>query len=80
MSYFEKTKMADVYARVSSKSQTVIPKRVRQRLGLKPGDMLRFHLTDEAITLEKVGGAEDDPFASFAEWSSEEDDRLYRDL
>lgn len=72
--------MADVYARVSSKSQTVIPKRVRQRLGLKPGDMLRFRVTDKAITLEKVSDAEDDPFASFAEWSSEEDDRLYRDL
>lgn len=69
-----------VYGRLSSKSQTVIPKAVRQRLGLKPGDVVRFRLTDKAITIEKAEAGEDDPFACFAEWRSDEDEELYRDL
>lgn len=72
--------MTDVFSKVSSKSQTVIPRQVRQRLGLKPGDMLRFRIGDKGITLERVQHAEDDPFATFTEWNSDEDDRLYRDL
>jgi antitoxin PrlF len=72
--------MSDAYAKLSSKCQTVIPKQVRQRLDLKPGDMLRFRLGDDAVTVEKVRQVEDDPFASFREWNSDEDDRLYRDL
>jgi hypothetical protein len=30
--------------------------------------------------MEEVSFDEDDPFATFDEWASEEDDRLYRDL
>ena len=68
-------------SRVSSKFQTVIPKAVRDRLGLKTGDVLRFRFTDtDSVTLERVRPSEDDPFASFQEWTSDEDDRLYRDL
>ena len=67
--------------RLSSKYQTVIPKAVRERLALKTGDVLRFHVTAAgAVTVDKVEATEDDPFTSFGEWSSEEDDRLYRDL
>ena len=53
-----------VYGKLSSKSQTVIPKSVRKRLGLKPGDVLRFRVTDERVTLEKAPQGEDDPFAT----------------
>ncbi len=73
--------MADCLSRVSSKFQTVIPKAVRNRLSLKTGDVLRYHVTAEgAVTLEKVRSAEDDPFATFDEWNSEEDEQLYRNL
>jgi antitoxin PrlF len=68
------------YGKVSAKSQVVIPKAVRQRLGLKQGDMLRFRVSDDHVTIEKVREAEDDPFATFSEWNSAEDDELYRDL
>ena len=72
--------MADALSKVSSKYQTVIPKAVRNRLSLKSGDVLRYHITpDGAVTLDKVR-AEDDPFATFDEWNSEEDERLYRNL
>ena len=73
--------MADVHSRVSSKGQTVIPKAVRQKLGLKTGDLLRFRLTGkDTVTIDKVRPVEDDPFASFSEWTSPEDEKLYRDL
>lgn len=69
------------HSRISSKFQTVIPKEVRERLGLKTGDVLQFHLIDNgSVTIEKAPTGDDDPFASFHEWSSDEDDRLYRDL
>ena len=65
---------------MSAKSQVVIPRSVRQQLGLKQGDMLRFRVTGKRVTIEKVREVEDDPFATFSEWNSAEDDELYRDL
>lgn len=68
------------YGKVSAKSQVVSPKSVRQQLGLKPGDLLRFRVSGERVTIEKGREVEDDPFATFSEWNSAEDDELYRDL
>lgn len=67
-------------ARVTSKAQTVIPKAVRETLGVKPGDRVRYRLTREGIVIEKAAEAEDDPFASFAEWASEADAKAYDGL
>lgn len=73
--------MSDAFSKLSSKSQAVIPRAVRERLGVGPGDVLRFRLTDRAVEIERViDPPEEDPFATFAEWRSEEDERLYRDL
>jgi antitoxin PrlF len=69
--------MVEVQSRLSSKGQTVIPKAVRDRLGLKAGDVIRFHVSEAgAVTLAKVK-VEDDPFATFSEWTSDEDEALY---
>ena len=68
-------------SRLTSKAQTVIPKTVREKLGLKPGDLLRYIEENNRIVIEKVRGeTEDDPFATFTEWSSEADERAYKDL
>jgi antitoxin PrlF len=72
--------MADLQSRVSTKGQTVIPKRVREKLGLKTGDLIRFRLGDKGVMIDKVREAEDDPFATFNEWTSAEDEKLYRGL
>ena len=36
------------FSKVSVKSQTVLPRAVRAKLGIKPGDTLRYRLTDKA--------------------------------
>ena len=69
------------YSKVSVKSQTVIPRQVRDRLGLKPGDMLRYRVTADGVLLDKAPANEaDDPFATFSEWGSEADEKAYGDL
>jgi AbrB family looped-hinge helix DNA binding protein len=69
------------FSKVSVKSQTVIPREVREKLNLKPGDMLRYRVTDRGVLLDKAPTNEaDDPFAAFSEWSSEADEKAYADL
>jgi antitoxin PrlF len=67
---------------LTSKSQTVIPKAIRQRLHLAPGDRIRYRLRGEKVEIEKLQNTSDqhDPFASFHEWASPEDDAAYNDL
>ena len=70
-----------VFSKVSVKSQTVIPREVRERLGLKPGDTLRYRLTGDGVLLDKASANEaDDPFATFSEWSNEADEKAYGSL
>ncbi len=40
--------------RLSSKGQVVIPKQVREQLGLEPGTRLRVHVDGRRIVLEPV--------------------------
>jgi antitoxin PrlF len=68
-------------SKVTSKSQTVIPKAVREKLGLKPGDILRYRFDGDRVVLERANaGVEDDPFATFSEWAGEADEKAYRGL
>ena len=69
------------FSKVSIKSQTVIPREIRQRLGLKAGDTLRYRVTAEGVLLDKAPANEtDDPFATFSEWSNEADEKAYGGL
>ena len=68
------------FSKVSVKSQTVIPREVREKLKLKPGDTLRYRVTDDGILLDKANDAVDDPFAAFSEWTSEADEKAYDGL
>ena len=75
------TRTPSAFSKVSVKSQTVIPREVRERLDLKPGDTLRYRVTDEGVLLDKAPANEaDDPFATFSEWSNQADEKAYADL
>jgi antitoxin PrlF len=70
-----------VFSKVSVKSQTVLPRVVRERLGIGPGDRLRYLFDAEGVRIEKESQRQaDDPFIAFTEWASEADDEAYGDL
>lgn len=68
------------FSKVSVKSQTVIPRVVRERLGLQAGDKLRYRMTEDGVLIDKAPTEADDPFAAFGEWSSEADEKAYAGL
>jgi AbrB family looped-hinge helix DNA binding protein len=83
MLYFLKVKMA-VLSKVSSKNQITLPKEVRERLGIGPGDTLLYDIVDEKVILQKVEPF-DRPFhealaSTLEEWSSSEDEEAFGDL
>lgn len=71
--------MRPARARLSAKAQTVIPKAVRERLGVGPGDLVEFEERDGEVLVRAVREG-DDPFALFTEWSGEADERAYGEL
>lgn len=66
-------------SKLSSKAQTVVPREIRERLGLRPGDTVRYRETKAGIVIDKRP-EDDDPFAEFSEWASPEDDEAFKDL
>ena len=54
---------------------------MRERLRLKPGDTLRYRMTESGVLIDKApAGEADDPFATFSEWSNEADEKAYEGL
>lgn len=75
------TRQSATYSKVSVKSQTVLPRAVREKLNVRPGDTLRYRLTGDGVLVDKAPASEaDDPFATFSEWSGEADEKAYADL
>ena len=75
------TRAPPTFSRVSVKSQTVIPRAVRERLDLQVGDRLRYRLTEDGVLIDKAPASDaDDPFAAFTEWSGEADEKAYAGL
>ena len=44
--------MSELETRVTRKGQVTIPAQIRQRLGLKPKDMVRFELAGDEVKLK----------------------------
>ena len=73
--------MAILLSKLTSKAQTVIPREIRARLDLKPGDVVRYRVTDAGVMIDKLPPpTEDDGLAAFAEWTSAADELAYADL
>lgn len=70
-----------ITSRLTSKAQTTVPQAVRNALGLREGDELAYEIRNGRVTLTKARTpSQDDPFATFDEWDSETDRRVYADL
>lgn len=40
--------------KISKKGQIVIPKEIRDKFGIKPGDIIIFRIKDDKVILEKI--------------------------
>lgn len=65
---------------LSAKGQTTIPAAIRRRLGIRPGDTIKYEVEDGAVRICKVE-AIDIEWAralesTLTEWSTDEDDDL----
>ena len=72
---------SEATARVSTKAQLVLPKRPREKPGIRAGDLARFVERDGAVVIERLDPEPvEDPFALFDEWSSPADAKAYGKL
>lgn len=71
-------------ARITSKGQMTIPKRVRDAARLFTGDVVSFVVEDDRITLRKLPAVGDAYLQgvqeTLTEWNSAEDEDAWRDL
>jgi len=69
------------HSRLSPEQRTVLPRAVRQRLRISPGDRLRLLVDDRGVRIENTaGGADHEAFAAFSEWSSEVEEEAFAEL
>jgi antitoxin PrlF len=71
-----------VTSRLGVKCQTVVPKEVREALGVGPGDQVGYSIQNGRVILTAIKrpSAQDDPFACFEEWASAADTEGYASL
>jgi AbrB family looped-hinge helix DNA binding protein len=71
-------------ARLTTKGQMTIPKRVRESANLREGDLVSLDVENGVVTMRKLAPATDPYLAgveeTLVEWNSPEDNELWRDL
>ncbi len=72
-------------SRLSSKGQVTVPKAIRDRLELAPGDTVAYEVEGERVILRRVEPFDAAYHAALTqtlaeEWNSPEDDEAFRDL
>ena len=72
-------------SRLSSRSQVTIPKRIREKLGLKPGDRIVYVVSrGGGVSIRKASPVDqaylDAVASTLTEWNSAEDEQAFRDL
>ena len=71
-------------SKLSAKGQVTIPKEVREKLGVRPGDWIAYELENGTVTLRRVEPFDAEFHAALTEtldeWNSKEDDEAFRDL
>ena len=71
-------------SRLTSRSQTTVPRQVREKLSLRPGDVILYEIEGTEVRLRK-GSPLDVAYlralqATLTEWDSPEDAAAYDDL
>ncbi len=70
-----------IISRLSAEAQTTIPQAVRVALRLKEGDDIAYAIEGDRVVISRAKpAAAEDPFATFAEWDSDADERTYAGL
>jgi AbrB family looped-hinge helix DNA binding protein len=71
-----------VTSRLGAKGRTVVPKAVREALGVGPGDQIGYTIQQGRVILAAIERplAEDAPFTCFDEWASLADTEGYASL
>lgn len=71
-------------SKLSAKSQVTIPKEVRDRTGLKPGDIIVYEIRNGVVMLKRMEPFDAAFHAALAdtldEWSTQADSEAFRDL
>jgi len=71
-------------SRITSKGQTTIPRAIREKLSLKPGDVLVYELEEDEVRLRKQTPLDVAYLravqATLSEWDSPEDAAAFDDL
>ena len=71
-------------ARITSRGQTTIPKRVREAANLNAGDTLLFEVHSDCLVVRKMSRVDDAYLHGLSqtldEWNSPEDEEAWRDL
>ena len=74
----------DMESKVSSKGQVTLPKKIRECLGLRPGDRISYAVDNGTVSIRRLESF-DAPFhaalsSGLDEWNTPEDDEAFRDL
>jgi antitoxin PrlF len=76
-----------ITSKLTRKAQTTIPQAVRGALGVQPGDEIAYVIEDGRVLLTKAeprtprrDNPFEDPFATFWEWDTPEDDEAFANL
>jgi antitoxin PrlF len=71
-------------SKLTSKGQTTIPRKVRDKLALQPGDLIAFEIQGDVVRLRKVEPVDVGYLravqTTLSEWESPEDAKAYDDL
>lgn len=76
--------MNAVFSKITAKSQTTVPREVREALKVKPGDTLVYRIAKGKVTVARAEPLDRAYLKSLestlSEWNSEEDAKAYDDL
>ena len=71
-------------AKITSRGQTTIPKKIREAADLRAGDLIAFEVVADHVVVRKVVPGADDYLKGLSEvlseWVSPEDEEAWRDL